>query len=495
MESVSDRHSGDLNGTLKPLDPGTAVTIRVFVPESVAEKPAAQHAAWMAVNLLARADGIVSRVEVDCPDVTIRERTIPFGRSLLLAQRLIEAGSAIGVVPVGAITGQADRRLVVSGHTGERSEPGDLILGGAGWWGGVAIGQRPHAWAELDLSRGEPIGPYVAACLAVAEVFLTIRAPQLVASRPGCWGWNSWAREGESTPTSLGPAWSALELAEYGLAGVGAVGAAWMHTLWATPRLSGDIVIADADAEGVSLSNLNRGLLFRHADVDRPKATTAAEAAVGAIAWAPFDGRFEAQDRRPRVLVSAVDSNAARDVLQNLYLPYFLSGSTRDLRAEIMIGGAPGVGACLRCFNPPETTVSDDEIRERALAGDPDTLETIAFDLQADMTSIEARLKPGACDALSDRLLERLRRKYGDEAPSQFAVGFGSALAGVLLAAETIRFAIDARLWPKEASERITFQFQHPAAGSNRIRPYARDPRCPKCGDDRPAFRLWESRR
>ncbi len=495
MESVSDRHGGDLNGTLRPLDPQTEVAVRVVVPEATAASSSVQHAAWMTVNLLARAEGIVSRVEIECPDVEVRDQTIPFGVATGLGQRLLEAGGAIGVVPVLHAAGVVDQRVVVGGMGEDAGESGVIHLVGAGWWGGVAIGRRPESWAGLDLDRDEPIGPYVASCLAVAEIFLKVRAPQLVVDRPGCWGWNSWFRSNEATPADLGPSWEVLDLSENALAGVGAVGAAWMHALWAAPRANGRVVVADADAEGVSISNLNRGLLFRRADVERPKATTAAEAAAGTISWLPFDGRFEAQPHRPRVLVSAVDNNRARDVLQGLYSAYFISGSTRDLRAEVMAGGEPGVGACLRCFNPPELAVSDDELRSRAARDDSASLAAIAADLGVEVESVEARLQSGACDALSDRLLERLRRKYGEEAPAQFAVGFGSVMAGVLLAAETIRFAIDGELWPSASSDRVTFQFQHPSAQSNRVRPYFRDSHCPKCDGRVPALPVWRARR
>jgi len=449
----------------------------------------------MTVSLLARAEGIVSTVGIDCPDVEVRDRTIPFGAATGLGQRLIEAGGAIGVVPVVPAGGVVGQRVIVGGTGEDAGESGDIHLVGAGWWGGVAIGRRPESWVGLDHDRDESIGPYVAACLAIAEVFLKVRAPQLLADRPGSWGWNSWFRSNEAIPADLGPSWDVLDLSENALAGVGAVGAAWMHTVWSAPRANGRIVVADADAEGVSISNLNRGLLFRRADVERPKATTAAEAAVGTISWLPFNGRFEAQDHRPRVLVSAVDNNRARDVLQSLYSAYFVSGSTRDLRAEVVVGGDPGVGACLRCFNPPEVAVSDDELRARAARDDSASLAVIAADLGVQVESVEARLQPGSCDALSDRLLERLRRKYGDEAPAQFAVGFGSVMAGVLLAAETIRFAIDEELWPSTASDRVTFQLQHPSAESNRVRAYFRDLRCPKCDGGVPALPMWRARR
>lgn len=496
VESVSDRHSGDLGGALTPFDPAAAVSVRLVVSPAAADEPGAQHAAWMAVNLLARAEGIVGRVLVDAPwGASVRANTVPFGHATALSERLAEAATAIGVVPVQAGTDRCDLVLVV-GSGSENVPPDALRIAGSGWWGGVARGDWPDEWDEVDWSRAEPLGPYVAACLAVAEVFLTVRAPGLAVSRPRFWGWNGWSQASAGVPSDTGRALTgAVNLADVGLAGVGAVGAAWMHALWAFPGARGEAFIADADAEGVSISNLNRGLLFRRSDLGRPKAEAAAAAAVGPISWKPYKGRFEERGWRPAFLVSAVDSNVARDVIQGMYPAFILSGSTRDLRAEVMSVGSPGVGACLRCFNQPETTTSDRELRERADRDETGALEQVAVELGAEMGDLVERLRSGACDALSERMLERLRRRFGDTAPAQFAVGFGSAMAGTMLAAETIRFVTGLAGELEGPSRRATFQFQRPGSAVNGVRPYRRDESCPKCLPGSRATQIWAGRR
>ena len=56
------------------------------------------------------------------------------------------------------------------------------------------------------------------------------------------------------------------------LAGAGAVGCAWLHPVWACSDLSGSVIVADDDADGVDVTNLNRGSLFTADDIGVPKA-------------------------------------------------------------------------------------------------------------------------------------------------------------------------------------------------------------------------------
>lgn len=500
MELVSSRHMGDLGGKLRTFDPDQAVTIEIAIDPDLAHTASVQHAAWMLVNLLTRAEGIASRIQVHATIAApVHERTIPFGQATDLVTRLLEAGSAIGVVPVTG-TGAAPDRTIIIGrrHPTRRVGANDLVLLGAGWWGAITFGatELPHSWAAIDTERREPIGPYIAACLAAANVFLRIRDPRIAEVAAANYGWNAWTTLPEATPSQLGPALAQLGLGGVGLAGVGAVGAAWMHTIWATPGLTGRVDVVDADVEGVSASNLNRGLLFRRSDVGAQKASTAANAAHGGVEWAPIQGKFEAQSVRPQTLISAVDTNNARDALQALYSPQILSASTQDLRAEVNVGGSPGIGACLRCFNVPESVRSDDELRRQAQRDGKGIAVAIAAAIGTDAADVQRRLAAPGCDMISNRMLAQLRHQYGaSNAPAAFAVGFNSAMAGVMLAAETIRLHLDPSTRPTGATTRTSFQFRRPDSSLNGSHPYLRDSTCPKCAPSIPVMELWRSRR
>ena len=287
-----------------------------------------------------------------------------------------------------------------------------------------------------------------------------------------------------------------LDLTGVALAGAGAVGTAWMHTLWATEAVRGQIPVADSDAQGVTLTNLNRGVLFTRSDLREPKATTAATACAGPIDWRPAATRFEDLEVTPIILVSAVDTNTSRAALQARYPARLLSGSTKDLRAEVLICGPPGQGACLRCYNEPEHEMPDAEVRARALADGGEPLlaelaagEGVTVDVMRDL------LAAGECSEMSERALRQLRAEFGVTVPA-FAVGFTSVAAGTLLAVETLRTALGLDR-PVDggpfAANDVLMQFRRPNAVVNGPTLLGRDTACPACAPG-PRVDLWGER-
>lgn len=496
MEEVSDRHQGDLRGALRTFDPNEAVVVRVTMNAASGQCIATQHAAWMTLSLLCRAEGVVSRIELNCPPgILTLPSTVPFGDADDLRTRLFDAVREIDIVPIELVEGEEDPdREIFLNTAPDHASNSAIVVTGSGWWGGASFATMPPTeWTNADLHNPLPIGPYIAATLAVADVYLQIRDPRAVTSSRS-YGWDAWRSAPADTPLE-GPDLPGLDLSGIALAGVGAVGTAWMATLWATPGLSGTIAAVDSDTQGVSTSNLNRGLLFRRSDIGVQKADVAAAAVKGSIAWRPLNGRFESSDVRPSILISAVDTNAARDAIQSRYPARTLSGSTRDLRAETMVGGRPGVGACLRCHNPLEAEVSDAELRARVETEGAGVLEELARGLGISVNELQNRLETPGCDAISDRLLTQLRAKYGDDiVPARFAVGFTSAMAGILLAAETLRLVMDDDVTSSLESKRVTFQFRRPDSPVNGSRIYPRDAGCPKCDPAAPSHEIWARR-
>jgi hypothetical protein len=497
VEEVSDRHQGDLGGTLRKFDPNEAVVVRVTVSGATGHCPATQHAVWMALSLLCRAEGVVSRIELNCPEgIAILPGVVPFGRATDLQSRLVEAIREIDIVPIAlAHENAVPEREIFINTIPQSMARSSIMITGAGWWGGAAFATAPPTdWTQVDLDNPLPIGPYIAATLAVADVYLQVRDPRAVTGNRA-YGWNAWTNTSEVESETSGPIPLGLDLSDTALAGVGAVGTAWMATLWATPGLSGIVAIVDSDVQGVSTSNLNRGLLFRRRDIDLQKADVAAAAAKGNLHWRPINGRFESSDIRPSILVSAVDTNTARDAIQSRYPARTLSGSTRDLRAETMVGGRPGEGACLRCYNPLEAEVSDAQLRARVEREGVGVLEELARGLGISTEELANRLEVPGCDAISDRLLAQLRAQYGDDTvPARFAVGFTSAMAGILLAGETLRLMVGDEPGVMSDSKRVTFQFRRPESSINGRRIYPRDAACPKCDPAAPSHEIWANR-
>jgi hypothetical protein len=269
-----------------------------------------------------------------------------------------------------------------------------------------------------------------------------------------------------------------------------------MHSLWATPGVSGEVPVADADPEGVTPTNLNRGVLFTVSSIGHPKAAEAAHASNrGGLCWVPHQRRFEEVGMAPDLLVSAVDTNRSRGVLQARYPPAIVAGSSRDLRAEVLRTGLPGVGACLRCYNPPEPEIADDALRAKFAAAEEETGVEIATRAGVPVAEARAWARRGKCGEVGDRLLSALR-VTGDETAPRFAVGFTSVLAGTLLAVETLRSLSSASAATSQAaaSERTTFQFLKPGSVVNGRGPLGRDPNCPACRPGYAGTRLWQRR-
>lgn len=500
MERISDRHEGDLEGQLQPFTDAEPVVVAVVVAPATAHLAAAQHTAWMLVNLLARTDGIVEAVHVICPpSVSLAGRVVPLApRDASLDDALIAGGRAIGAAPVDIVAtpGVDDLRLIV-GHDPDHAVDGHAAhryVVGHGWWGGLA----DHPLCPPPAASALPFGPYVAAALAVGEVYLGARLPVHTARVIGNYGWDCWAQCLADHPISGAPTdLRGMDLSGIALAGVGAVGSTWVHALWATPRLTGNIILADADSKGVDTTNLNRCPLFGHASLNRPKAHEAARIARNsAITWEPHHGPLEAHLRTmPRRLVSAVDTNRARSALQNRYAPSMLSGSTRDVRAEVLRAGPPGVGACLRCYNPPEALVGDDALRAQARNDGPETIRQLALEIGVNEAEIRRSLDRGQCDEVSRRLLDSLRQTTTSESPPRFAVGFTSVMAGVMLAAETIKATLGHEMVPGQVEmNNVTFQFLKPTSRVNTAVPLAPDPTCPACEPRNPASAIWQRR-
>jgi len=346
VEHISDRHEGDLGGRLEPFGQVQPVAVAVVVAPGAAHLAATQHTAWMLVNLLARAVGVVDSVRVVCqPRVPLAGRVVPLApRDLPLDDALVHGGRAIGAAPVQHAMAQerTDVVLVVGASLDYRHDDRQHLrfVSGHGWWGGVSDRQMPYPDRRSDL----PYGPYVAAALAVGEIYLHARLPRLVARLGEAYGWDCWAQTLTMQAERGAPAdLAGLDLSGTGLAGLGAVGSMWVHALWATPGLTGEVTLADADLKGVTTTNLNRCPIFGWGSLHARKALEAARIAADAsITWHPQHGRFEDLGVTPTLLVSAVDTNRARQALQGGYPPLILSGSTFDLRAEVLRAGPPG---------------------------------------------------------------------------------------------------------------------------------------------------------
>lgn len=495
MNGVSDRHESDLSGKFRPFADTEVRAVTVVVSPHTAHLASVQHTAWMLVNLLARLEGVVGQIGFVClRDTPITGRVVP----LVPAERefraaVLQGAAVIDIVPVIADTTSGlvleVGTSVASTSSGKHPIDGRLYVYGEGWWGGISQGQiKGSGRSPL------PFGPYTAASLAVAEVFKVARMyPDSFEPVRNAF-YSTWLHQAGTVPLPGGPDLLDDVPLDVVLAGVGAVGSTWVHALWACPGVVGRALLADNDPAGIDRTNLNRYPLFGMNSVGQPKASEAVcICGHGPIEWVAHDGPFEEVAQIPPRVISAVDTNRARAAIQQRYPARILSASTLDLRAEVQRCGPPGIGACLRCYNPPEPIASDEEIRARLGSASDDARVRVADEAGVSKEELDSWVQTGRCGQASARLLPFIRQS-GSGTPPAFAVSFVSAMAGTLLAAETVKdhFAVGVPL--SDELSRAVLQFWTPAVRTNRASAYKQDENCPMCDPTVPATIIWRKR-
>lgn len=440
------------------------------------------------MNLLCRSVGVVSSISLICPS-GIR----PMGRIAVLAPLsedfrdvLIEGGRAIGLVPV-LVDETLDRTIAIGPKVdGIKS---DLYVWGNGWCGGISV--DPISNCNFGPISSLPFGPYVGACLAAAEIYKAarMRLTDFVGNRHAFY--SLWSHQAAEQPIIDGPVSAEVEL-DATLVGVGAVGCAFLHTLWSSPDIHGRLTLVDNDEKGLEVTNLNRYALFGQGSVKRQKASEAARLLLGAeLDLTPIDAGIETFTIQTTHVVSAVDTNRARHAIQMRYPGQLFSASTFNLRAEVLKCGPPGIGSCLRCHNPPEKVIPDDVLRARLRDGSAEDRAHWAAAANLTTEDVGEWISKPQCGQLGERLLPLLREA---DTPIQFAVGFVSVMAGTMLAAEFVKDHLPGVSVLSSTTQRASFQFFTPTARTNRASAYARDPKCPMCDPTTVQGQIWKDR-
>ena len=489
MERVSSRHDGDLGGRLQPGGEAHPVPVSLEVPPQVAAAPAVQHTAWMLLNMLARLDRVVSTVSVSCPpDVAAAERVVPFAPATLSLIDALQTGAdAIGIETVAVDFSGIRHPIHLVVGPGE-AVSGAIRVHGEAWCGGF----DRHGAIDGLLDSALPVGPYLAASLAVGEIFKSVRLHPLRYEPTMAAFYSAWTHTATPEMASDGPSdVTGVILAEM-LAGVGAVGCICAHVLWATPGVSGHVLLVDGDKDGIDVTNLNRYLLFGSRHLGLRKASAARDLlSDSGIEWSAFDGLLEEAPRPQRRILCAVDTNPSRLAVQTCWPESLLMASTNELRSEIVRCDPRGGGPCARCYNHHDATTPDDELRRLYLEASRDEQERLADANGASLEDADAWAFRGTCGTTGDRVRDALRT--AGSWLEAFAVPFVSCAAGTLLAAEAIKEQLDAPMPLSPAVSRAVLQFWRPTHSAG-AKPYLRDPHCPTCRPDADAVTVWLDR-
>jgi hypothetical protein len=435
--------------------PFRAATVLVRAGPGCASTPAGQHLLHMTVNLLARQFGVVGHILIDVPATPLLERVVlgvEAGKDLPHA--LMDVVTRVGGREVTPVRGTRAERPDVAVLIGPDLHPDEcpcaaVAVVADGWR--AACSSRDPAPAAPGAS-GNPVGPYLAACLATGFVFKRLFGrPDGIEFSADLWEWRSGPWDG----LAVGQEPDGLQLPDAYLLGNGAVGAALAYTLAATPGLRGRLVAVDP--QEMSSTDRNRLISGSYDDVGHPKVDlTRRLAEATAIQVYPVIGRWpddyvtnsrrqvpndilaqEDEDRFEWIL-SCVDRNRDRQGIAR-YLPrHVLAGSTDGLVAQAAYYSMRGRCECLGCNHPVlapdvlEDLVPKLQNMTRAERGA--WLQRRGADIRA-VAAIEEYLEAPECGGLGEAELARL----GREGEVDWSVGFVSVTAGVLQAAAFIQ--------------------------------------------------------
>jgi hypothetical protein len=434
--------------------------IALVVGREQATDLATQTTALTAVNLLVR---LFRRLVIVVPNNVRIHKELPcvegrLGAALVtFASRVhpgVEADLAVSPPP-GIVT------LRVSNYHSWAEKNSEVYCSGAGWL--AHVGSRPRLLPAAQDSN--PIGPLIAACLGVAEVFKIVFGDVLRSVVPAddvIFSALTY-RVGE---LDVGPILSRVRLPNTVQVGAGSIGCAFNWGLAHLREIRGKLVVVDHDK--LQAHNPDRAILVLDdaASLELEKSSWARDIVqpwVPHLDIQPFQGTIRQYvDTLPPdytfpVIISAVDSIESRRDIQDALPEHILNASTGPTKVELSRHEAPGDGPCLYCLYLPE-------ILERApillaVARTGFNQRTVAdFLVGARMLNVENvrgierrnQLPPGALGEYIGRPLSDLLQdqRWYSQAPIQLhnaqalvTTAFVSALAGFLLLAETVKQA------------------------------------------------------
>jgi hypothetical protein len=342
-----------------------------------------------------------------------------------------------------------------------------IAIGADAWTCVIARGRVAGAIESSDV----PFGVLAGVCFGVAEVFKTLLAggapsAERAAIRRrfvGDWSYSVWRADRIAAPDATAPAiLPPLTLVGVTLVGAGAVGNFIALGLSATGAVKGEVQLFDHKV--VDEKNLNRCYYFAEPDLSSPKVDVVARRASRVdLRIVPNNRELTAVDAADAViLVSAVDNNRVRHVMQEALPNVIIEGSTSATTATVSVHTGVDQRTCLVCRHPDQASglerVRPLTLEEAAAATGlrVDVVSTGLTDGGSAVTDALLQQVRGS-NPLAARVLERerdagadlcgalgtLREELGTrEVPQEASVPFVSGFAGVQAAAEVVKLAL-----------------------------------------------------
>ena len=355
------------------------------------------------------------------------------------------------------------RRSTKSRVTVAVGKPSVPLDGTIFWLGSDGWVARLSTSMPFTIGRtSNPFGASAAACFAVANIFRHFFADQLINGGPDTNLNLSLLNYSQIEKEMLNPSLSDADLGATELAGVGAIGNAFVWVLKRLPGLRGTLTLIDHEA--VELSNLQRYVLTSQEHVGAAKAEIASRTlSNGVLLTKPFVGNWaryisSLADFRVERLAVALDSAQDRISVQAALPKQIFNSWTQTLDLGVSRHDFLGPNACLACLYLPQSRAPDeDEVVAQAL-GIADRMEIrrlLSHNLPVDRNLL-ARVATAhslSLDALLPFENKPIRTFYTEAfcggvvfrlskgakaTPTLVPLAFQSALAGIMLAAEVV---------------------------------------------------------
>jgi hypothetical protein len=343
--------------------------------------------------------------------------------------------------------------------------PDCTIIDAEGWL--AILGQRPSALRATANDGNNPFGALMVSALGAAEIF-----KHLVMPLPGkafhfgeiTFSTSDYSVGGNDPGPTLP---REIEIPNSFLGGVGAVGNAFLLSLSTVPGIRGDLMAVDEESVDDS-SNLNRYVLAFEDDANpshpMPKTQLATRLFENTgIKVQPFqepiavylERIYRREVRRPEVILSAVDNNEARLLLQKLWPDLLLEGATDHTLSQVSRHEYDKGLACLLCIhdfkevdpNFSYTThlaelsgLSEETIR--ASQTDASLVVTDEHVMQATAERrpfLSTRVGATLCSVLTE--IETISSRPAEVLPVQPTVSFVAMISGLLMAAELVKYS------------------------------------------------------
>lgn len=306
------------------------------------------------INILSR---WCRNIDIMVPDNFLHSRLLlpPYNTLHGRIKAEIEDADPFGSFNVIANTkGKYDCILQI-GNSGSNDIKFDVLIDGDGWL--AIVGQKALMF-DLDYRSLNPVGPAMAACIGVAQIFKSaIGYPKETLIKNLFLSAFDYA-DRKDISSNIDPSLlNAVDIGKGQLIGVGSVGSAFLYFLRMLP-VKGNVTLIDHDI--VKTINLNRSPIFGISNIGKSKVTVGCQYLYGSgITAIPFCGSYsdyiKTHGRKRNeidLLFPLANEDNVRWAIENNFPPLMIYGTTTKDWGINLGRHIPYVEDCLVCRYP-----------------------------------------------------------------------------------------------------------------------------------------------